>query len=117
MLEWETPTLVSELVEAFPEAWGYMAESDEHAYCSECGKDSQRRRLDELWAVRHRHSSFVLGSLNLYCAEHLPRREWQQGPGARGSRVSEELCPEHFLYTPVGPPCTHCGRPTPHAAA
>jgi len=77
-------------------------------FCSRCGKESTRKRRDELWIVRHYNSR---GSYWwAYCFDHLPDRERSRGgSGSISVKTKQVLCNSCFLYVPEGDECASCG--------
>lgn len=91
---------------------GRLTDYGPDMYCSTCGKNSQRLRRNELWAIRHKTRDDQPGPIWTYCREHLPNRDWQaNGKDLLGQASNEIDCSDCFLVVRAGSLCDATGEP------
>lgn len=88
------------------------ADYADQTYCSQCGRNSHRRRRDELWMMLKLHKNGQYHT-RFYCIDHYPGRGGQGTASHREQhKVNEVMCNECFLVCPATlSECDNCGAP------
>jgi hypothetical protein len=102
---WKLPWDEREFEVAYPFTETYPDYDKPTAYCSSCGIAAQWFPVEVLVQTKHHWNGDI--TIRTRCPEHMNGKEWQEGDPTRTGR-NEELCLVHFIYHPVGVPCSEC---------